>query len=104
MATALRVAFESGALKIPRNEKLIQQLHGIQRSISPAGTVRYAHTTGQHDDYVWALCMAVTGAQSPLPGNFDDIEQPPGRYETYSFGEEKMIPTGSISYETYAEF
>lgn len=58
MATALRVGFESGVIRIPRNEKLINQLHTLGRSISPAGTVRYSHTEGQHDDLVWALAMA----------------------------------------------
>ena len=69
MATALRVAFEKtqkwrkigeleeGALLIPRNEKLINQLHGLQRTISPMGTVRYSHAEGQHDDDVWSLAL-----------------------------------------------
>jgi phage FluMu gp28-like protein len=62
MINELRMLFEDKKIRIPRNDKLLQQLHALLRSMSggvpkwePGKTEDY----GRHDDYVWSLCMAV---------------------------------------------
>ena len=97
MATALRVGFENEEIRIPRNDKLIQQLHTLERSVTTSGTIRYRHTEGGHDDYTWALAMAF--AETTEAGTFEGIEQPSGRRETY---EEYAQPSGRR--ETYEEY
>jgi len=70
MITTLKAIMEDGKLKIPRNDKLIQQLHALRKIVTQT-TVRYAHPEAgkiQHDDYVWALALAVYESSSNLPG------------------------------------
>lgn len=82
MATALHIAFENGAIRIPRNDRLIQQLHTLERSITAAGTVRYRHTAGEHDDFVWSLCLALP----ELQGYYVDPNDPVFDHEEDDFG------------------
>jgi len=63
----LKVAMQDGKIKIPRNENLINQLHSLEKKISESGIVRYKHPSRgkiQHDDYVWALALAVYGQEN----------------------------------------
>jgi len=61
MVTNLRVLFQDRILEIPYNQKLVNELHNIQRTVSDSNMVRYAHSSGEHDDYAWALAMACYG-------------------------------------------
>jgi len=60
MAIDLKVVFEDKQIEIPYNMILTNQLHGLQRLITKSNNARYTHQTGQHDDYVWALALAIT--------------------------------------------
>jgi len=58
----LKMLMEDGKLKIPRNETLLLQLHALQRVVSDSGNTSFRHPSKgkvQHDDYVWALALAV---------------------------------------------
>lgn len=58
----LKIIMQDGKLKIPRDDNLINQLHSLQKKITDSGVVSYKHPTSgkiQHDDYVWALALAV---------------------------------------------
>ena len=90
MITDLRVAFENGTIAIPQNDRLISQLHSLERTVSETGTVRYKHKGSQFDDYVWALALAFEGVTSAPVGISNKVwemirelnERSP-RYETY---------------------
>lgn len=68
MITNLRILFEDKRIRIPKDEKLLQQLHALQRK-SVTGRVRWepgkTDKYGKHDDYVWSLAMAVTQKRAP---------------------------------------
>ena len=62
----LKIMMQDGKLKIPKNENLINQLHSLQKTITDTGVVSYKHPSSgkiQHDDYVWALALAVYGSE-----------------------------------------
>jgi len=67
MATELRTLFENRQIQIPRDTKLLHQLNSMERSVTELGTVRYKHAKGEHDDYVWALCLACLGMTRSRP-------------------------------------
>ena len=73
MIQDLRIMFEEKKIRIPRHDKLIQQLHALQRTIS-GGYIKWEPGTtedfGKHDDYVWALAMAVSKAYYPQTDYF----------------------------------
>jgi phage FluMu gp28-like protein len=94
MITTLKIAMEDGKIKLPRNDKLIQQLHALRKVVTQT-TIRYEHPQAgrvQHDDYVWALAMAVYDGVSTLPsgqpasidGNVFDVKI--HKYSGYSGG------------------
>jgi len=62
LITNLRILFEDKKIRIPRNEKLMAQLHALQRKVS-GGYIKWepgkSEEWGKHDDYVWSLAMAV---------------------------------------------
>lgn len=67
MITNLRILFEDKKIRIPNNEKMIAQLHALERKPSgpnvrwePGKTTRF----GTHDDYVWSLAMGVQGKRT----------------------------------------
>ena len=56
----LRTLFEQGRIAIPENQKLINQLVGMDREFTPTGMVRYTHSTRHgHDDFVLSLALAI---------------------------------------------
>ena len=58
----LKIMMQDGHVKFPNNKKLILQLHSLKKSLSDTGMIRYSHPKEgdiQHDDYVWALALAV---------------------------------------------
>jgi len=62
MVTDLHIAFEDKRLRIMNDDKLIQELHNLERkSIAGSKRVRYEHPKGKHDDYVWSLALAIMG-------------------------------------------
>ena len=61
----------SGKILLPNDEKLIQQLHGIERTKTLSGLYRYRHQDNKHDDEVWALCLALLGYMEDNTSNND---------------------------------
>jgi len=62
----LKRLFLDRRIVIPNNEKLINQLHAIEKKTTTSGIIRYTHPTKgliKHDDYVWALCLACYAGQ-----------------------------------------
>lgn len=58
----LKRCFQDRTIRIPKNDKLINQLHAIQKKVTETGMIRYTHPAKgliKHDDYVWALALAV---------------------------------------------
>lgn len=73
MINNLRSMFQDRKIKIPYDRKLVIQLHSLQREITGAGSIRYRHEQGGHDDYVWALALACSGSRaSNIAGHFED--------------------------------
>jgi len=66
LITDLRILFEDKKIRIPRNDKLLQQLHALERTVS-GGYIKWnpgrTEDYGKHDDYVWSLAMAVAQKQ-----------------------------------------
>lgn len=61
LITNLRVLFENRQIEIPKNDNLIDQLHGLEKMVTRGSEfVRYKHSYGKFDDYVWALCLAIS--------------------------------------------
>ena len=69
----LRIMFEEKKIRIPRNDKLLQQLHALQRTVA-GGYIKWepgqTEEFGKHDDYVWSLAMAVAKANVPQTDHF----------------------------------
>jgi hypothetical protein len=65
MIQDVRLALEDKKLIIPRkgSGKLLEQIHGQERSVSQAGNTIYQHPSGGHDDLFWALCIAMYAAK-----------------------------------------
>ena len=66
LAGGLRVAVEEQRIRIPIDESIRNDWHSVQRTVTPAGHVRYdAERTGQgHGDRFWAAALAVHAAQT----------------------------------------
>lgn len=59
---------------MPRHgtEELVSQIREQERVISQAGTIRYEHPQGRHDDLFWAFAMMVHVAKQKLLGTLVD--------------------------------
>jgi hypothetical protein len=76
-------------IRIPDDRTLISQLHAM-RKIVTATSIRYSHPDSgkvQHDDYVWALALAVF--DMPIPGeigvsDFNPFQEEPEEIDGYS--------------------
>lgn len=64
MFTNLKLGLLDRRIMIPRNEKLINQMHDIQKTINDNRTVGYRHPRGKHDDLFWSFCLALDGISS----------------------------------------
>jgi len=63
LAERLRAKFQDKLIRIPAEEALREDLHSVQKAITPAGNVRYeGQTEGSHADRFWALALAVHAA------------------------------------------
>ena len=60
---------EQKKLVLPSDSKLIMQMNGLRYTFSPVGNIilHVPETNQPHDDYVWALALAVYAAQKPRP-------------------------------------
>lgn len=65
MIIDLKVLFQDHKIEIPYDMGLTNQLHSLQRTILPSKKIRYSHSSGKHDDQVWALALAVMSGNSP---------------------------------------
>jgi phage FluMu gp28-like protein len=74
----LRIMMEDKKLEIPRNETLISQLHSLERT-EKSGLTSYRHEPGKHDDYVWALALAVH-EYAPTPIAYAVGDEMPAKY------------------------
>jgi len=64
LAGGLRVAVEEGSIRIPVDEGIRNDWHGVERSVSTAGHDRYtaSRAEGSHADRFWAAALALRAA------------------------------------------
>ncbi len=63
LASRLRAVFEDRTISIPPDKDLIEDLHSVQKTVTPAGNIRYEGSTeDSHADRFWALALAVYAA------------------------------------------
>lgn len=64
LATRARMLFDQRRVRIPDDQKLISDIHGIRRIVTPAGNVRFDAERNQdgHSDRFWALALALHAA------------------------------------------
>lgn len=68
VATALRRAFEDGAVRIPASDELRRDLHAVRQEAGPTGAPRLVASragTDGHADRFWALALAAAAAAEP---------------------------------------
>jgi phage FluMu gp28-like protein len=65
LASGLRYSLEHRTLVLPNHQKLITQLNSLHYKISKGGEFMYESPSTEtvHDDYVWALALAVYAAR-----------------------------------------
>ena len=64
----LKLAMEHGELTLPTgNSKLLVQITNQQCQPTSAGTLKFTHPTGTHDDCLWALALSVYANYPTLP-------------------------------------
>jgi phage FluMu gp28-like protein len=64
----LRLALEQGRLTLPRdNQQLLIQMTAQQFEPTKAGTLKFSHPTGTHDDQLWSLALAIQASQQQTP-------------------------------------
>jgi phage FluMu gp28-like protein len=73
---------QQGRLILPKHgaEELIHQLGEQERILSDAGTVKFRHPSGRHDDLLWALALACYVAK-------EEMEKPAPFIMTFSADE-----------------
>jgi len=80
LITDVRILFEDKKIKIPKNERLMQQLHALQRKVQ-GGYIKWepgkTEEFGKHDDYVWSLALAVSQKAVPQLKYFITGEESP---------------------------
>ena len=63
LASRLKALFEDRAISIPPDRDLIEDLHSVQKTVTPAGNIRYEGSTeDSHADRFWSLALAVYAA------------------------------------------
>jgi phage FluMu gp28-like protein len=64
----------AGKIVFPDDRTLLEQIHKLKREKTVGNNWRYTHKKGQHDDEVWALCLALQGyIKNKEASNGDDI-------------------------------
>ena len=61
IATALRIAVEAGAIRIPNSERIRNDWHSVERTVSETGRFRLSapRREGSHADRFWAAALAL---------------------------------------------
>lgn len=64
IATALRIAVEAGAIRIPNNDRIRNDWHSVERTVSETGHFRLSapRREGSHADRFWAAALALHAA------------------------------------------
>lgn len=68
LATSLRLALESGRLRIPNDRDLKYDLASLRKIVTGAGNIRYDadDSGGSHADWAWAVALLVHAAMNPI--------------------------------------
>jgi len=70
----LKLALEQGRLTLPRdNQQLLVQMTAQQCEPTKAGTLKFSHPSGTHDDQLWSLALATYASQQQTRPNFKPI-------------------------------
>ena len=70
----LKLALEQGKLILPRdNQQLLIQMTAQQCEPTKAGTLKFSHPAGTHDDQLWSLALAVYASHQQTRPNFKPI-------------------------------
>ncbi len=69
LAERLKAKFQDRLIRVPADEDLREDLHSVQKTITPAGNIRYEGSTeNSHADRFWSLALAVyAGSQEEPP-------------------------------------
>jgi phage FluMu gp28-like protein len=69
LATTLKLALDSGRLRLPFDPELIFDLAKLRKMVTTAGNIRYDadDSGGSHADRAWGLALAVHAASRPVP-------------------------------------
>jgi len=65
LAYPLKSAFEDGKVRIPRDKKIIADIHSVRRETTPSGNIKFssARFGDGHADRFWALALALYAAK-----------------------------------------
>lgn len=79
MASALRIAVESQRMRIPNDERIRNDWHSVERSITGSGQFRLSapRREGSHADRFWAAALAVHAAESCGSGRVESMMTAP---------------------------
>jgi phage FluMu gp28-like protein len=69
LTTSLRLSLEKKKLALPNDPKLIMQMNSLRYTFSISGNLLYRPPESEkiHDDYLWALALAVYAAERWIP-------------------------------------
>ena len=67
MAQLLKQRLQEGALRIPYDRSLLDELNSEQYELTKTGKITYSNPEGTHDDRFWALALAVYAAEQAPP-------------------------------------
>ncbi len=63
LASRVKAVFEDKIISIPPDKDLIEDLHSVKRTLTPAGNIRYeGETQDSHADRFWSLALALYAA------------------------------------------
>lgn len=81
LATTLRRAFEDRAVRIPKDDRIREDLHSVRRVVTPSGNVRFDAERDQasHADRFWALALALHAHSSNAYAPYQSARIAPGR-------------------------
>ena len=64
---------QDGRLRLPKHDKLRDQLHSIARELTTSGNILYRTVASDSPDLAWALTLAVHAARNQLLGGEPEI-------------------------------
>ena len=66
LAFGLRADFEDRRVRIPRDDRLLADLHGLRKEVTSSGHIRFdGETHGSHCDRTWAKALRQHAARKP---------------------------------------